>query len=63
MSNPEKIPTSRKRSKKWGTQALETRNRKLGTDLLAYLPDALFQHIHGDIGLFFGHNQRRADAD
>ncbi len=25
--------------------------------------DGLFQHVHGDVGLFFGHDERRGDAD
>src|SRR5580698_9827450 len=31
--------------------------------LLAYLIDALFQHVHGNIGFFFRHHQRRTQPD
>jgi hypothetical protein len=31
--------------------------------LLAYFLDALFQNVEGDVGFFFGHHQRRAQAD
>ncbi len=31
--------------------------------LLAHFPNALFQHVHGDIRFFFGYNQRGTKAD
>ncbi len=33
------------------------------TRLLTHFLDALFQHVHGYVGFFFGHHQRRAQAD
>src|SRR6266851_3403523 len=32
----------------------------IGPLLLAHLLDALFQHVHGNVGFFFGDDQRRS---
>src|SRR5580700_7501087 len=50
----------------WPTQArfwLEWGCAHVADCLLAHFLDALFQHVHGDVGFFFGHDQRRAQAD
>src|SRR5580698_1476932 len=54
------LPIQAKRRLEWATH---TPDPNYGLLLLSHFLDALFQHVHGDVGFFFGHHQRRAEAD